>query len=151
MDNANVEHTHGFWRRVLVIPFTKTFPDEEQDRDLHKKILQDRAGVLNWIIDGAKRVIESRDIFVSSECEDFKKKFIKETDSVAMYEADFLESKQPVNYINTVTEAYIQYKNFCLEAGHKYPLNRNNFTERMQLLGFIKSRKNDAIYLQKNY
>lgn len=32
----------------------------------------DKAGVLNWIIEGAQEVITSRDLFVSDECEKFK-------------------------------------------------------------------------------
>jgi putative DNA primase/helicase len=151
MDNANVEHTHGFWRRVLIIPFTKTIPDEEQDRDLHKKILKDRAGVLNWIIEGAERVIKSRDIFVSSECEDFKKKFIKETDSVAMYEEDFRGSMMGHIYFKSLTEAYSDYKAYCLEAGHSRPLGRNNFANRMESIGFEKTRKKGGFELEKNY
>ena len=40
MDSANIEHTHGFYRRLLIIPFNVTIPDDEQDRDLHKKFLK---------------------------------------------------------------------------------------------------------------
>lgn len=66
LDNANIEHTHGFYRRILIIPFEKTIADEDQDRSLHKKILSHKAGVLNWIIAGAERVIRTEDIFVSA-------------------------------------------------------------------------------------
>ena len=151
MDSANIEHTHGFYRRLLVIPFNKTIPDDEQDRDLHKKILLDRAGVLNWIIEGAERVIKNRNIFISSECEAFKQKFIKESDSVAMYEADFLETMKASIYFKTVTDAYIEYKVYCQEAGHKHPLGRNNFVSRMELLGFEKTRQIAGVFLEKNF
>jgi putative DNA primase/helicase len=150
MDSANIEHTHGFYRRLLIIPFNKTIPDEEQDRDLHTKILNDRAGVLNWIIEGAERVIKSRNIFVSDECEAFKQRFIKETDSVAMYETDFRETMRASIYFKTVKEAYAEYKDYCSEAGNK-PLGRNNFTSRMEALGFTKSIDMTSGYLEKNY
>ena len=149
-DSANVEHTHGFWRRVLVIPFTKTIPSEQQDRDLHKKILNDRAGLLNWVIAGAERVIKQRDIFISAECELFKLKFMKETDTVAMYEDDVQETMTATIYFKTVQEAYNDYKNYCQEAGHKFPLGRNNFVQRMVALGFEKSKKERAWMLEKN-
>ncbi len=150
MNSANIEHTHGFYRRLLIIPFNKTIPDEDQDRDLHTKILNDRAGVLNWIIEGAERVIKSRNIFVSAECEAFKQKFIKETDSVAMYEQDFRETMTAAIYYKPLKEAYADYKTYCLDAGHR-PLGRNNFTGRMEALGFTKSRDMAGGYLQKNY
>ena len=150
MDSANIEHTHGFYRRLLIIPFSQTIPDEIQDRDLHKKILEDRAGVLNWIIEGAGRVIKNRDIFISKECEEFKQRFIKETDSVAMYEENYRESNRSNIYYKTVSDAYNDYKDFCHDAGNK-PLGRNNFTARMESLGFIKTHKEAGRMLEKNY
>ena len=151
MDSANIEHTHGFYRRLLIIPFNKTIPDEDQDRDLHTKILNDRAGVLNWIIEGAERVIKSRNIFVSAECEAFKLRFIKETDSVAMYEADFLETMTANIYFKSYADAYAEYKHYCFEAGHSRPLGRNNFVNRMESLGFTRSKQESCMFLEKNY
>jgi putative DNA primase/helicase len=150
MDSANIEHTHGFYRRLLIIPFSQTINDVDQDKDLHKKILQDRAGVLNWIIEGAKNVIKNRNIFISKECEDFKQKFIKETDSVAMYESDFIESMRGNIYFKSVKEAYSEYKIYCLDGGYR-ALGRNNFSNRMEALGFQKSHKEVGRTLEKNY
>ena len=151
MESANIEHTHGFYRRLLIIPFNNTIPDDRQDRDLHTKILLDRAGVLNWIIEGAEQVIKNRNIFISDECEQFKQQFIKESDSVAMYEADFLESMHGNIYFKTVADAYLEYKAYCSEAGHKHPLGRNNFSLRMVALGFEKTHREQGRMLEKNF
>jgi putative DNA primase/helicase len=150
MDSANIEHTHGFYRRLLIIPFNVTIPDDEQDRDLHKKILADRAGVLNWIIEGAEQVIKNRDIFISDECETFKKQFLKENDSVAMFEDDFRERMPNFTYFETVNDSYQDYKFFCLDAGHK-PLGRTNFSKRMQSIGFEKRKTKTGDVLEKHY
>jgi len=150
MDSANIEHTHGFYRRLLIIPFNQTIADENQDRDLHTKILNDRAGVLNWIIEGAEAVIKNRDIFISDECETFKKQFLKETDSVAMFEEYFQEGMNGSIYFETVSDSYNKYKAFCSDAGHK-ALGRTNFTKRMESLGFEKSKKEKGFVLEKHY
>jgi len=151
MDSANVEHTHGFFRRFLIIPFNETIPDILQDKDLHKKILTDRAGVLNWIIEGAEEVVKNRKIFVSAECENFKKEFMKETDSVAMFEEQNI--KENLNgsfYSQTVANSYLDYKSYCLDTGFK-PLGRNNFSKRMQAIGFATSKLDIGIALQKKF
>ena len=150
MDSANIEHTHGFYRRLLIIPFNNTIPDEKQDRDLHTKILASKAGVLNWIIEGAEQVIKSRNIFISAECETFKQQFIKETDSVAMFEENILEDLRGSIYFETVSDAHKAYKLFCIEAGHK-ALGRTNFSKRMESLGFEKLKKADGWQLEKHY
>jgi putative DNA primase/helicase len=151
MDSANIEHTHGFYRRLLIIPFSKTIAEEDQDKDLHTKILANRAGVLNWIITGAEQVIKSRNIFISDECEQFKLKFIKETDSVAMFEENFLETMRNSIYFKTVADAYAEYKTYCQDAGHSKPLGRNNFVSRMETLGFEKTHKETGRMLEKHY
>lgn len=151
LDNANIEHTHGFYRRLLIIPFNKVIPDEMQDKDLHKKILVDRAGVLNWIIEGAEQVIKNRTIDVSDECEKTKSQFIKESDSVAMFEAHMMESLRGSFYFSTVSESYNEYKTFCLDAGHKHPLGRNGFSKRMELIGFEKRKTETGWHLEKHY
>ncbi len=151
MDSASIEHTHGFFRRLLIVPFNKTIPDHEQDRDLHKKILADKAGVLNWIIEGAREVIKNRDIFISKECRDFKEQFKKETDSVAMFEDQTIIENKVTHYSETVTNAHLAYKDYCNEAGYK-PLGRTNFAKRMESIGFKKSdAKNTGVYLEKEY
>lgn len=150
LDNANIEHTHGFYRRLLIVPFMRTIADDEQDRDLHTKILKDKAGVLNWMIEGAEEVIKSRDIYVSDECHQFKTRFIRETDTVAMFEDQhIMENLKGTIYFKQVTESYSDYKDYCMEAGHRHPLGRNNFVKRMEVLGFNKSIKECGTMLEK--
>jgi putative DNA primase/helicase len=152
LDNANIEHTHGFYRRLLIIPFNKTIADIDQDKNLHKKILADKPGVLNWIIEGAERVISNEDIYISDECRKFKNRFIKETDSAAL----FLEDRNyeaDINSIVYLADLYPDYKNFCTEDGYK-PLGKNNFAKRLQSLGYPRGKNNhnkDCFYLVRKY
>jgi putative DNA primase/helicase len=151
VDSFNIEHTPGFHRRLLIVPFTQFIADEQQDRDLHKKILEDRAGILNWIIEGAEQVVKNRDIFVSEECKACKQKFITEADSVAMFELELRETIRGAFYSETVAESYTAYKTFCQEAGHTRPLGRTNFATRMEAIGFIKVKKDKGMCLEKKY
>lgn len=149
MDSAAIEHTHGFYRRLLIIPFKKTIPDSEQDLDLHKKILANRAGVLNWIIEGAEAVIRNRDVFVSNECAEIKSELIKESDSVAMFEAeDISDNWHGMAYRKTVTQSFKDYSQYAIDSGYK-PLGRKNFVKRMEALGFSKNKDRDGIFLEK--
>jgi putative DNA primase/helicase len=152
MDGATVEHTHGFFRRFLVIPFSVTIEESQQDRELHKKILSDRAGVLNWIIEGADEVVKNKNIFISDECEQFKKQFIKETDSVAMFEEQCIKDKPlyKVHYSQIVSFIYASYKEYCIEVNFK-PLGRNNFKNRMVAIGFNEKKTEQGILLSKQY
>ena len=152
IDNANVEHTTGYFRRFLFVPFGVTISDEKIDRDLHKKILADKAGVLNWIIEGANAVVKNRDIFVSSECEAFKQQFIKECDNVSMFEEHYIKPHLSGNfYTMPLDECYRDYVSFCNDSGYKGILSKINFSRRMVTNGFEKFREKTGMRLQKNY
>jgi len=144
LDNANIEHTNGFYRRILIIPFVQTINENEQDKDLPKKILKNKAGVLNWIIEGTKRVISNRKIFVSKECEAFKNQFIKETDNVALFieEEQYSKDTHSKTYLSSL---YKYYSDYCSEYGYK-SLSKNNFSKRIESIGFEKKRDNQGIY-----
>lgn len=43
---------HAIWRRLRLIPFTVTVPDDEQDRQLPTKLAAERAGILAWLVAG---------------------------------------------------------------------------------------------------
>ncbi|MFI3123239.1 MAG: phage/plasmid primase, P4 family [Methylococcales bacterium] len=152
IDNANVEHTTGYFRRFLFVPFGVTISDEKIDRDLHKKILTDKAGVLNWIIEGANEVVKNRDIFVSAECEAFKLQFIKECDNVSMFEEHYIKPNLSGSfYTMTVSECYRDYVSFCQDYGYKGVLGRGNFSKRMQSIGFESFKEISGIRLRKSY
>lgn len=42
----------GIWRRMRLIPFTVNIPDEEQDKQLGNKLLEELPGILNWAVRG---------------------------------------------------------------------------------------------------
>jgi putative DNA primase/helicase len=43
---------HAVWRRIKLIPFTVTIPDEEQDKQLGRKLLAELPGILAWAVRG---------------------------------------------------------------------------------------------------
>lgn len=46
---------HGLWRRLRVIPFEITIPEESQDRHLLDKLADEAPGILAWAVAGALR------------------------------------------------------------------------------------------------
>jgi putative DNA primase/helicase len=51
---------YGIWRRIKLIPFTTTIPEEKQDKDLEKKLMEEGPGILNWILEGTVRWCNER-------------------------------------------------------------------------------------------
>lgn len=42
----------GIWRRIVCIPFTASFTEEQKDKHLRTKLLGELSGILNWAIAG---------------------------------------------------------------------------------------------------
>lgn len=67
----DVEHTNAYFRRFLIIPFDVTIPENEQDKTLHTKIIENElSGVFNWVLDGLNRLLKQKKF---SDCEASKK------------------------------------------------------------------------------
>lgn len=50
---AAMDSGDGFWRRIVLIPFTRQFSEGERIPDLERRILmEERDGVLMWLIEG---------------------------------------------------------------------------------------------------
>lgn len=43
---------HGIWRRVKLVPFTVTIPENEQDKRLPDKLRAEFCGILSWMVRG---------------------------------------------------------------------------------------------------
>lgn len=51
--------TNSIWDRTRLIPFTRRFEDKEVDPSLRKKFLAESSGILNWLVDGAKKFYQN--------------------------------------------------------------------------------------------
>lgn len=60
------DDTHGFLRRLRILPFSNTVSPDKQDVHLVDKLKQEKLGILMWMIEGAMDLVESRG-FVNPE------------------------------------------------------------------------------------
>jgi len=100
------DDSFGFERRLLILPFDKTFTEADQDKDLLKKLSGELEGILNWSIEGLKRLIANNYSFtVSKPMQDAKElylgvgnpieKFIKEC--VVSKPSNVMPAKELIN------------------------------------------------------
>ena len=146
----DIEQTHAFFRRLLIVPFKVTIPAEEQDRQLATKIARNElSGVFNWVLSGLDRLLTNKGFTPCEAVEQELAEYRKQTDSVRL----FIDE---MNYLPSVTasmklkDIYDEYRGFCLESG-MYPCRKGTFRERLSAQG-IKSDKNrigNIVYVQK--
>lgn len=54
------DRTKATFNRLLLIPMTNIISKEKQDRELPEKLRAEMPGILNWAIEGARRLVERR-------------------------------------------------------------------------------------------
>ncbi|MDX9743820.1 MAG: phage/plasmid primase, P4 family [Arcobacteraceae bacterium] len=142
LDDADVENTHGFGRRLLFIPFEQVIEKKDQDKNLHKKILENKAGVMNWIIEGIEEVLINEEIYISEKCENFLDNFKRESSPIQLFLEDshLISVSQDTNETMDFQQMYEMYREFCKKQGEK-PVAQRNLNADLKRLGFEFKRK----------
>lgn len=136
----DVEHTTAFFRRWLIVPFDETIPTNEQDKQLHQKIIQSElSGVFNWVLEGLKRLLEQKRFTHCDAAQQAIDKYKKEADPVKLFLEDNGYERSTTDY-TTLKELYAAFKSYCNENGYRQLTNRT-FSTRLQSDGFEVQRK----------
>lgn len=152
--NANelpkdTEQNNAFYRRFIIIPFDVTIPAEEQDKELHQKIINNElAGVFNWVLDGLKRLLSNKKFTNCNAIEKTLEQYRTESDSTQMFliENNYHQSNTDRMRLHAL---YQYYKSFCNEDGYRACSNRT-FSDRLRSKGFDIVKSGDRyIYIKK--
>ena len=139
-----IEHNDGYFRRFLIIPFRVTIKEEEQDRNLAQKIIENELpGVFNWVLSGLHRLINNKNFTRSEIVENQVQSFQREGNSVLSFidEEKYIKSISDVTSLNSL---YINYKNYCV-ANNNSPCSKKLFSKRFEEDGFLKTRMKEGM------
>ncbi len=125
-----VDRTEGFYRRLIIVPFSRQIEKSKIDKALKYKFQREKEGILNWALEGLKRLYENNFEFSENELTDgVKKEYKRENNNVISFveeccELDGLFSCSRI-------ELYESYKEFCVEAGLK-ALSQIKFNKELE-------------------
>jgi putative DNA primase/helicase len=135
---------HGIWRRIKLIPFITRIEEEKQDKHLEQKLMLEGPGILNWLIEGAKRW-----------CQEGLKTpaiIIKATDE---YRAEmdvignFLKERclQQPGLMIKARELFKCYQDWC-DDHNEHAVSERFLGLRLKEMGLEQKRSNDGRYWQ---
>ncbi|WP_309597247.1 DNA primase family protein [Enterococcus hirae] len=95
------DSSYGFSRRLLILPFPRTFRPEEQDPFLLEKMTLELSGILNFALEGAKRLIKNGYQFTISDLmNEAKEQFLGCVHPLSYFKAHYL-SKNPTRKVES--------------------------------------------------
>ncbi|MGH7179901.1 MAG: DNA primase family protein, partial [Tepidisphaeraceae bacterium] len=123
------ETSHAIWRRIRLIPFDVTIPDNEQDHRLLDKLRGEWPGILKWAIEGC--LAWQRDgMQAPSEVLVATEEYQAEQDPLA----EFFAAKCLVgpDLKASRTELFAGYQQWVKASGEQHPLERNAFYDHVR-------------------
>lgn len=121
------DHSSAFYTRLILIPCERIFTEGEKDRDLINKLYKELPGILNWSLEGLRR-LNDRGMFREMS---FVKDAVRELELENNPAQAFLEEMVTVsfgdnNYI-TKEDLFNKYKEWC-QINKQYNLSNARFS-----------------------
>lgn len=135
------DDSEGAWRRIHLIQHKRVFKKHERDGDLPEKLLSERAGILNWMIEG---------------CLEWQRDGLKVPQSVLDGTTEYREEMNPLqsfidddcilgSYQVRVTDLWEAYLYWADANREKFKLSKRQFNNRLESMNLerrsIKNKK----------
>ena len=133
------DRSKGFFSRLVIIPFLNEFTKEKGnlDRTIITKLLKEMPGVLNWAIEGLKRIREQDGFTTALRSTRRLNEYMKENSSLLQFVDEecivFKDAKV------SAREFFIRYTDFCRDSGLK-PFSRKKVGAEISKLPQIESK-----------
>jgi putative DNA primase/helicase len=137
---------HGIWRRIRLIPFVFTIPDDEKDKHFAEKMLEGEAeGILNWLVQGCLDWKKAGGMGDPEAVKAATADYRKEMDTIANFIGDCcLTGNNSVRYESTAL--YKAYTTWADENGIKNPLTARKFARELTRLGYVSQESNGKTF-----
>jgi DNA primase catalytic core len=128
---------NAIWRRVKMIPFDVTIPEEEQDKTLKEKLKQELPGILRWAVEGCLAWQREEGLGDPEEVRRATGAYKEEMDPLAGFIAD----KCGISGDSEATagELYEEYSAWCDRNGET-PLGKREFGVKLRERGLKADR-----------
>ena len=136
------DDSHGFWRRVVLYPFSVTIPQGKQDKRLLEKLISEGPGILNYLLKALK-IYFANGLEMPKTLSKATQKYRTEQDVVQQ----FLDDECVTTPEKTIPKStlYSKYTLWC-SANGLYGVSSNRLSRKLKAKGF-KLREDKRTWL----
>lgn len=135
----------GIWRRIRLIPFTVTIPEEKRDKNLPEKFLkQEISGILRWAVEGCLKW-QKDGLKPPEEIEKATDLYKSEMDTIGSFIDDFCTVHESAKAYSK--QLYLRYEEWCQETGEQ-EIPKVNFYKKIEERGFRKRKDMKGYHFQ---
>ncbi len=124
------DRSQGVWRRMLLVPFGKTYAEHEQNLDLADELKEELPGIFNWAYKGMRKLEADRCFVRPERCKQRIEEYKREIHPVRAFLQEKYEFDKAADGLPCKT-VYNSYTKWCSENGYK-SLNSANFGKEIR-------------------
>ncbi|MCL2462528.1 MAG: phage/plasmid primase, P4 family, partial [Defluviitaleaceae bacterium] len=137
------DRSDGFYRRLIIIRFSKSVPEERQDPDLKDKLAAEADGILAWSLVGLKRLMANNYRFSeTARTRAELNQYRLENNSVLSFIDECCEVGE--NAVSHREEVFTAYQEYCRSNGLK-PVSNIKFNRDVENSGQNIERADEPI------
>ena len=129
---------HAIWRRIRLIPFTVTIPDDLADKEFKAKLAEEYPGILAWAVAGC-RLWQAEGLGVPEAIRTAGAEYRAEMDVVGAFIADRCDVGRTCSAMNS--SLYEAYKTWAQQS-REYVMSHRAFSRALVERGFKQERTN---------
>jgi putative DNA primase/helicase len=131
----------GIWRRIRLVPFDVTIPEQEQDPKLPERLRAEAPGVLKWLVEGCLEW-QREGLKPPAAVARATSSYREEQDSLADFLAGIVATKAGSRLkASTLYQAYVKWAD---ESGET-PLGQRRFGEGLVTRGYRRVREGTGV------
>jgi len=134
---------HGIWRRIMLVPFNRTFSPSERDPQLLDKLKEESPHILAWIIEGCLKWQKNHLTDVPRIVREQTDSYRAEQDVIGQW---LIECTEPAHASieTSANELYESYKPWAVTNGFGV-MNRATLGRRLSERGYRKRATNGKV------
>ena len=139
-DKPDIKDTSdGFWRRLRLIPFYRQFAEHEKDTALSDRLLGELPGILNWALEGLKRLRAKGRFTDAAAVREAVTEYRTEQNDVALWLNErttyaLPEARRPAGAQTKAREAFHDYLQWANQINRKKTLTETGFGKELKKL-----------------
>ena len=112
------DKSQAIWRRILLVPFDKTIPQEEQNPNLADELKKELSGIINWALDGYIKLQQENGFIMPKDAAEQMDEYRRIADPARAFLQDNYETSNNGEYVNSDV-IYNAYRLFCEKDGYR--------------------------------
>jgi putative DNA primase/helicase len=130
---------HAIWRRIRLIPFTRTFSETEADPDIGKKLLTELPGILAWAVRGCRAWQKHTRLRTPEPVKKATQEYRDESDVMKAFLNDCCELRADLE--EETSRLYSAYVHWCQRCGEGKPMTKTKFGLELKEQGFTSEQR----------